>query len=101
MLLSDIAHIGGAPDCNTGHRDRALRDRLATAPLHRGIDGFHGLAGNEASASGVNQVLTKSCPQVGNQHAVRGEVAGRARDDGAGDAQFARQHGGVQRPAPP
>ena len=96
VLLPDIAHVGRALHGDAGNGDPAAAHGLASAPLHLGVDGLHGRERclGERREPGIDEIA----PQVRDQHAIGGEMAGRTRDDDLGDAQFARDHGRVQGP---
>ena len=96
VLLADIAHVGRALHGDAGNGDPAPLHGLASAPLHLGVDLLHGgeRRVGERREPGIDEIA----PQVRDQHAVGGEMAGRARDHDLGDAQLARDHRRMQRP---
>ena len=91
VLLSDIAHVGGALEHDLARRDRAAGDGGTTLVLELAIDALDPIERRifEPGEPGADMVVA----QVGEQHAEGREHAGGGRNDHRPDPDLARdQH---------
>ena len=98
VFLTDIAHIHRAMDQDLLRRHRSGRNGLATLLLEICENGIERLEGGrlQIGEPGSDEIVA----QVGKQHAERGEMTGRSRNNDAADADLARDRRGMERAGP-